>query len=326
MRSIEVFHGLERFAAPLSGVVLTIGNFDGVHRGHARLIERARAVAERWAAPLTGMTFHPHPLAVLAPERTPAPLTTLAEKLALLERCGVARCIVVRSEPAFLAQQADDFLASLVAHCRPRALIEGPDFNFGRGREGSIETLRRNAARWGYEVHIVDAFHCSELPAAPTIRSSSIRQALLDGRIAEATAMLGRPYRIVGIVGGGAGRGAGLGFPTANLEGIVHLLPQQAVYAAAAQLETGDLYVAAVNIGPQPTFGQEASRVEAYLLDFTGTLHGRRVGLHFLARLRKQVRFASVPELVAQLRRDVAATAGFSREVAELRRPAPIPL
>lgn len=323
---MEVFAGLQAFVPAAGGVVLTIGNFDGVHRGHAGIVAAARQVAARLRVPVVALTFDPHPLAVLAPERTPPILTTLPERLALLERCGVDACIVQRSEPALLALPAEDFLASLVAHVRPRALVEGPDFRFGRGRGGSNQTLRQHAAAWGYEVHEVPAVHCGELPTHPTIRSSSIRQALLEGRIAEANAMLGRPYRLVGVTGGGAGRGARLGFPTANLERIPHLLPQEAVYAAAAQLADGRLHLAAVNIGPQPTFGQERSRVEAHLLDYRDGLRGTRLGLHFFARLREQVKFAGPEELAAQVQRDVVATRARAAELEALRRAGPIPL
>ena len=323
---MNICHGLEKFAAPPAGVVLSIGNFDGVHRGHAQLLATARQVALRLSAEVAVLTFHPHPLAVLAPERAPAALGTLGEKLALLARLGVAHAIVVRSEPAFLAQHADDFLASLVAHCRPRALVEGPDFNFGRGRSGNNETLAGHAARWGYELHIVPALRCVELPTHPTISSSSIRQALRDGRVAEAHAMLGRPYRIVGRTGGGDARGARLGFPTANLQDVRQPLPQEAVYAAVAQLEDDALHLAAVNIGSQPTFAQQQSRVEAHLLDFCGDLRGRRVGLHFLERLREQQHFSGPDALAVQLRQDVAATRALAARVPVLRAAGVIPL
>jgi riboflavin kinase/FMN adenylyltransferase len=305
---MEIYTRLEQFVPPAGGAVLSIGNFDGVHRGHTRLIEQAHAVATRLSASVLIMTFNPHPLAVLSPERAPALLSTNAERMALLAQAGAGCCIVLRSEPELLAQRAEDFLARLVAHCRPRALVEGPDFNFGRGRTGGIATLEQHAHRWGYEVHVVPAVHCAELPTNPTISSSSIRQALRDGRMVEANAMLGRPYRVSGRVGRGEARGAKLGFPTTNLEAVVHLLPQHAVYAAVAQLPDGTLHMAAVNVGPQPTFEQAQPRVEAHLLDFTGDLHGQRIGLHFLARLREQQRFASPAALVAQVQRDIAAT------------------
>ncbi len=323
---MRVWSGFEHFVPPPGGAVITIGNFDGVHRGHARIVETARDAAARLSAVAVAMIFEPHPLAVLAPEMAPAQLTTFAEKLALLERCGVDQCIVLRSEAALLSQDAEDFLATLVAHCHPRALVEGRDFNFGRGRTGSLETLQRHARQWGYEVHVVPGVRCEELPTRPAISSSSIRQALCDGRVEEANTMLGRPYRIVGTTVGGAGRGTTLGFPTANLDEVVHLLPQEAVYAAIAQLDSGELNLAAVNIGPQPTFSQDRPRVEAHLLDFKGDVYGRRTGLHFLARLREQIRFSGSNEFVEQLGRDVAAVRRFSDRVEQLRRTNPLAL
>jgi len=323
---MEVCHRLEDFAPPPQGTALTIGNFDGVHRGHAHIIAAVRAAAAPFGAPTVVMTFDPHPLAVLAPERAPARLTTGPEKLHLLAGCGVDRTLLIQPDPTFLAQEPDDFLASLVAHCRPRALIEGPDFNFGRGRAGTIDTLRRHAEQWGYTVHVAPVVRCGDLRTHPTISSTSIRQALRDGRVDEANAMFGRPYRVVGVTGHGQGRGATLGLPTVNLEAIPHVLPQEAVYAAAAQLESGQLCLAAVNIGPQPTFAQMRSRVEAHLLDFAGDLRGRPVGLHFFARLREQTRFASADELVAQIHADIAATRTFAQRVAELQGQGVAPL
>ncbi len=323
---MEVISALERFKPPAEGTVVSIGNFDGVHLGHARLIARAHEVAQRLTASVVAITFHPHPLLVLAPERAPTMLTTLREKLSLLERLNVHHCIVLPAVTPLLSQEADDFLASLIAHVRPRALVEGPDFTFGRGRRGTLDTLRQHADHWGYEVHEVGVFRCKALPTHPAINSTSIRQALRDGRVDEANAMLGRPYRVVGTVGHGEGRGAGLGFPTANLEGIVQHLPQQAVYAAAAQLASGEFRLTAVNIGPQPTFDQDASRVEAHILDLHDHLRGERVGLHFFRRLREQSRFPNAEALVAQLHRDVEQTRAFAAQLDELKAECAIPL
>jgi riboflavin kinase/FMN adenylyltransferase len=323
---MEVCDGIAHFTPPPTGITLTIGNFDGVHRGHERIIATARAVAVALGTPMVAMTFEPHPLAVIAPERTPARLATAAEKLHLLERCGVGVCIVVRSEPALLSLSAEAFLTQLSEQCRPRVIVEGADFNFGRGRGGSVQTLRAFADRLGFSVHLVETACCTDLPEAPTIRSSAIRAALRDGRVEVARAMLGRPHRIVGTVGGGAGRGASLGFPTANLEGIPHLVPQRAVYAALAQLEDGSRHPAAVNVGLQPTFEQSAPRVEAHLLDFCASLRGRHLGLHFLARLRGQQRFARVDDLLAQIRRDAAATRTYAAAALLREGPRPIPL
>ncbi len=294
------------YQSPPGGAVVSIGNFDGVHRGHAAIIAALREHAGRHAVPAVAVTLDPHPLAVLAPERAPPTLTTAAERATLLRRAGADAVVVLRSEPALLAMPAEDFLAHFVQRLRPRAFVEGADFNFGKARGGSIETLRQHAARYGYEVHTVDTFRAAELASAPRVSSSSIRQALVDGRLDDANAMLGRPYRIVGRVAPGDARGRTIGFPTANLAEVPHMLPQEAVYAGAAQLESGALHAAAVNVGSQPTFGGQQSRVEAHLLDYSGDLVGRRVGIHFLARLRPQQRFANVAALVEQIRRDVA--------------------
>lgn len=304
---MQICESIDAFAAPPTGVVLTIGNFDGVHLGHRAIIAAAQRTAAAQGVEAVVITFDPHPLTILAPERAPEPLSTTPEKLALLAELGAATCILQPVDRTFLARTADDFLLWLLERCRPKAFVEGPDFTFGRRRGGDIDTLRAAGTQWGFEVQVVGAVHCETLPTAPTISSTSIRQALRDGRIAEAAALLGRPYRIVGVVEGGDGRGAALGFPTANIGAILHLLPQEAVYAGVAQLESGALHAAAVNIGAQPTFDQAGPRVEAHLLDFTGNLYGQRVGLHLLARLRAQERFEGIEALVRQIEADVAA-------------------
>ncbi|MGD8453457.1 MAG: riboflavin biosynthesis protein RibF [Phycisphaerae bacterium] len=311
---MEVCHGIESFTPSRYGVTLTIGNFDGVHRGHQRIIERARSAATALGTPVVALTFEPHPAAVLSPQRAPARLVTAEEKLHLLAACGVDACVVARSTPELFAQTADAFLALIAERCRPRAIVEGPDFNFGRGRGGSVQTLRDAASRYGYEVHVVETTACPELAGAPPVRSSAIRAALREGGADVAAAMLGRPHRVTGIVGHGASRGRTLGFPTANLDAIPQLLPAEAVYAAAAQLLDGSWRPAAVNVGPQPTFEQSQSRVEAYLLDWDQPLVGQRLGLHLLRRLRGQRRFDGPQELIEQIRQDVTETRAAAAE------------
>jgi riboflavin kinase/FMN adenylyltransferase len=323
---MKLHHGIERFQPSPRGVVMTIGNFDGVHLGHRRLVNAARSAGHERCAPVVVMTFEPHPLAIVAPERAPARLTTLAEKLRLLEALGVDATIVLRSDRELLGQSAEEFLARLVERCRPRAIVEGPSFNFGRDRAGSIQTLRASSTRLGFDLTVVDEVHCDELAGNPEINSSAIRAALQDGRLADANAMLGRPYRITGTVGRGQQRGVTLGFPTANLDNVPQLLPRQAVYVAVAQLEDDSLHLAAVNIGPQPTFSQAHARIEAHLVDYSGTLRDRRLGVHLLARIRDQVRFSSADELVARLHQDIEETRGFAARLEALRAAPILPL
>jgi riboflavin kinase/FMN adenylyltransferase len=276
---MEVFQSLTEYRPPAGGIALTIGNFDGVHLGHRKIVERMLQIGGQRGLPSVVMTFDPHPVAVLAPERAPARLINLSEKIHLLAELQVGACIVLRTERRLLALMPEEFLKVLARHCRPRAIIEGLDFNFGRGRQGSVRTLSEFADRLGYTVEVVETARCEQLAGAPSVHSSAVRAALREGRVDVARAMLGRPYRISGMVGSGAGRGAGLGFPTANLHQIVQMLPQEAVYAAVAQLEDDSLHLAAVNVGPQPTFGDSHARVEAHVLDWHNGLAGRRMGL-----------------------------------------------
>lgn len=296
---------LDEFSPPPQGCVLSVGNFDGVHRGHAALVQRARQAAEWCDAPVVFATFDPHPLTLLAPAKAPPRLTTIDERAELLRSVGATTVIVLNTDWDLLNQTAEEFLRRIVERCRPRAFVEGPTFHFGRGRTGSVATLREHAVRFGYEAIVLDEIECPELPGCPAINSSAIRDAIRAGQVEHAATLLGRPYRINGVVGSGQQRGASIGFPTANLTAIEHLLPRHAVYAAVAQLDDGSFHLAAVNLGPQPTFDQQTAAVEAHLLDFSGDLRGRRVGLHLCAWLRDQVKFNGVEELTSQLARDV---------------------
>ncbi len=317
---MNIHQSLESFHPPPGGVVLTIGNFDGVQRGHQELVRIARRVAaERPPAPVVAVTFEPHPRVVLSPNYAPQRLTPPRDKLDLLGRHGVDDVIVLHSEPSLFQRSASEFIEDLTRRCRPFALVEGASFSFGRGREGSIAMLAQNAKRLGFALNVVDTLICDELPGKPGISSSAIRDAIARGDVAAAEAMLARPYSIIGEVGGGAGRGASLGIPTANLDDIPQLIPAEAVYAAAAELSDGRLHLAAVNIGPQPTFDSDARRIEAHLLDFEGNLRGTRLRLHFFERIRRQIRFATADALVRQLREDIATTAGCAARLESIR-------
>jgi riboflavin kinase/FMN adenylyltransferase len=270
------------------------------------MLAAAREAAETAGVPLWVLTFEPHPVAVLQPERAWARLVTPDEKLALLARAGAAAVIVLASCPALFATPPEEFIARLKAVCRPQRVVEGPTFTFGRGKAGTVDTLRTLGAQHGFAVEVVPQVQVATDAGPRAVSSSAVRVALLEGRVDEAATMLGRPYRIAGRVGHGAGRGAQLGFPTANLEGVPHLLPQPGVYAALAQLPDGQLVPAGVNVGTQPTFSDATPRVEAHLLDFAGDLRGEVLGLHFLRWLRGQERFEDQNALRARVQRDLA--------------------
>ncbi|MCA9244549.1 MAG: riboflavin biosynthesis protein RibF [Phycisphaerales bacterium] len=310
---MRILTGADQFEPPDAGVVLTIGNFDGVHLGHQRLLARAREVAgEAGAGGVVAMSFEPHPIAVLRPGHEPPCLSTPQGRAALLCAAGADSVIFLQTTRELLGKSATEFLTDCVLPCRPRALIEGPTFQFGRGRAGNNDTLRDFGATHGFSTEIVPELYAEQLAGRPAINSSAIREALSDGQVEVAATMLGRCYEIAGVVGHGDGRGAPLGFPTANLEAVKTMLPAHAVYAAIATLRDGSRRPAAVNVGPQPTFDQMTARVEAHILDFEGGLRGERLALAFVQRLRGQSKFDGVEHLIAQLGRDVETTRGVT--------------
>ncbi|GMV98643.1 MAG: riboflavin biosynthesis protein [Phycisphaerae bacterium] len=328
---MQVIHGIE--AARLSGVVLTIGNFDGVHRGHRALLETGVELARRGGTRLAVMTFEPHPAAILTPDRVPPTLTPPHEKLRLMAAAGAEIVVVVESRPEFFALSAGEFIHDvIVSRFRPRALVEGKDFRFGRHRQGDLALLRAAGAARGFEVHVVEPIRAALGGQPDTVISSSlIRHLLGSGNVDRAAECLGRPYALFGTVQRGSGRGRTLGFPTANLAVEDQLIPAEGVYVGRAAIEgheagewrvadgggrigeetrsagkgESQLRAAAISIGRTPTFESKELLVEAHLLDFDGDLYGRRIRLEFLEWLRAQQRFDSVGLLKDQIARDV---------------------
>ncbi|MCG3126662.1 MAG: Riboflavin biosynthesis protein RibF [Phycisphaerae bacterium] len=308
---MAIVYGLPATPPVPEGVVLCVGNFDGVHLGHQAILRTARQVAAASGGLcVTAMTFEPHPWQVLAPQRAPARLTRAADKFELLRASGADRVVVLRSERKLLEQPALQFLEEVVHRCGVRAFVEGPTFMFGRGREGNVQLLAEHAQRLGYALTVTPTLTCDALPGSPAINSSAIRAKLAAGEVRAARFMLGRPHVVSGVVVSGDGRGKTLGFPTANLSGIEQMIPGDGVYAAIAEVPGAAAEAlrrgAAVNIGPQPTFGGGRRRVEAHLLDFSGDLYGRTTRLQLRERLRGQERFESADALRAQLAQDVA--------------------
>lgn len=293
---MEVVRALAAFPerAP---VALAIGAFDGVHRGHQALLRRALETGR----PTWVLTFDPLPRQVLS-GKCGGLLTTLEERLALLAELGLAGAVVLRFDEAFAQQAPEDFLAQLLRYVPLHSLWVGEDFALGRERRGNVAFLREHGARHGYQVHSVPPV----VWAGEPVHSSRIRRALQAGRLEEANACLGYPYRLRGPVVRGDGRGRQLGFPTANVAvPAERLLPAYGVYAARAQTVAGS-YTAVVNIGVRPMFPTQTPTVEAFLLDFSGDLYDTTVALELLAYLRAEQRFASTAELIAQMQRDVA--------------------
>ncbi len=303
--------------ADFSRVVLSIGNFDGVHRGHRAILDAARRRAAAAGTQVVAMTFEPHPSALLTPDRVPATLTPLEYKLELLEGAGVDAAVIVQTTPAFLAIPAEQFVTDvIVKRFHPIAVVEGPTFGFGAHRRGNVRTLAAAGAQHGFEVQVVEPVRVALGGHPETIVSSSlVRHLLTSGTVDGAALCLGRPYALFGRIERGSGRGRTIGFPTANLSVGSQLIPGSGVYAGRAHLSGSGAssaaaapIAAAISVGKNPTFDATQLTVEAFLLDFDGDLYGQLIRLEFLAWLRSQQKFDSPEALSEQIQRDVAAT------------------
>ncbi len=308
-------------AAPHSHLTaLTIGTFDGVHRGHAALLRRGRELVGPRGR-LVAMTFDPHPAAVLRPGAEPPRLTTLAHRTELLRAAGADEVVRLTPTTEFLNLTPEQFIARCVEGYHPAWIVEGPDFRFGHNRAGDTSVLEILGRGMGFGVEVLEP-ECITLGDHLVARASStlIRWLLGHGRVGDAARILGRPYRVPGTVVRGDQRGRTIGFPTANLRPET-MLPADGVYAAVAKLADGRSFAAAVNIGTRPTFSGVDRRCEAHLLmsadqDAAGfrPIDGLpdyewSMELDFVAWIRDQVRFAGIDALTAQLRRDVERVA-----------------
>ena len=287
----------ERFPSP----VLTLGNFDGVHLGHQaifkKVVERARTIGGTSIA----FTFEPHPLKVLAPERSPKLLNTFHGKMKLLAASGIDVVICANFTRAFAEQHPEDF-ARTVLHEQlgVREVYVGYDYAFGKGREGSIDSLKESGRAYGFEVGVVEAVQVKGI----VVSSSVIRELISNGRVDDAAELLGRDYMLEGEVIHGSHRGHTLGFPTANLRTANELLPGYGVYAVRASVD--DRWLDGVaSIGIRPTFDAGSVSIEVFLFDFDGDLYGRQMDVAFIKQLRGERKFPDANALVAQVRKDV---------------------
>jgi riboflavin kinase/FMN adenylyltransferase len=281
---------------------VTVGNFDGVHLGHASLVRTLREKAKLVGGPAIVVTFDPHPLLLLAPERFQPLLNMPEDRITYLKQAGVDEVIVLRTTAELLRLTPDDFFETILRDgLRARAIVEGFNFRFGRDRAGDNDTLVRLCGASNMDFTVVPPFEFDGLP----VSSSRVRSALLDGDVAAAARLMGRAYKLYGEVGSGQRRGRTLGFPTANLERIQTLVPGDGVYAVRVDLG-GLSWPGAANVGPNPTFGEQQRKLEIHLIDFDGDLYGQKLDVTFLKRLRETRSFAGLEDLVRQLRNDVA--------------------
>jgi riboflavin kinase / FMN adenylyltransferase len=298
---MRVDSGLARRQEGDAPVVLTIGNFDGVHLGHVRLLDAVDSVAQQLEAESALLTFDPHPRFVLDPAHCPQSLTTLSEKRDLLAARGLDRLVVLGFTREVSTWRAEQFGDMLLAAFDMRALVVGHDFALGHKRQGDVAFLRDYGERHGFPVEQVEAVRVGD----QAVSSSRIRSLVADGDVLAAAALLGRPYFMDATVEHGEEVGRHLGFPTANLSITAEkCLPAPGVYAMWVRVD-GDWHAAATNVGYRPTFGGDRLTVEAFLLDFSGDLYSREVRAVFVERLREERAYPSADELVAQIGKDV---------------------
>ncbi len=283
--------------------VITIGVFDGVHRGHSHLLRRLIQLAGPDYQP-TALTFSNHPVTVLQPGRRVAFITTPEQKVNLLRQQGIELVVSLDFTPELARLTAREFVTLLVDGLRMKGLVIGPDFALGRNREGDVALLQTLGQEMGFWVETLKPL----LLEGMLVKSRVIRQTIIDGDMATATRLLGRPYALTGQVVAGDRRGRELGFPTANLDIASEMaLPGDGIYATWAVL--GEvLRPAATSIGVRPTFGLTQRLTEVYILDFAGDLYGQDLEVHFIAKLRDQEAFPNLETLVQQINRDVSDT------------------
>jgi riboflavin kinase/FMN adenylyltransferase len=282
--------------------VLALGNFDGLHRGHTKIIERVRRVAAERAATSLVLTFDPHPPRIVRPDKAPALLMTLEQKLEALEKAGIHGVAIVTFTLELSRWDPELFVKTvLVDWLRVGEVWVGADFLFGRDRSGNFSLLRTLGVQHGFRVEKIDPVRYKDF----VVSSTRVRRLVAEGRVDEAGALLGRHVFIDGDVVAGAGRGRELGVPTANLETRNELLPPHGVYATTVTID-GVIYPGVTNIGLRPTFN-DATRttIEAHVLGLNHDLYGKRVRLGFVQRLRDERRFPDVDALKAQIDADV---------------------
>jgi len=297
-----IIKGTDKIPSEFRDAVVTIGNFDGIHLGHGLIFEQVIAAARQEKRQALVITFDPHPKMLLHPERRPFYLiTSLEEKISLLDDIGIDAVILIPFSLEFAKTTAETFIRDILwDKLHIRKIFIGHDYTFGRGKEGNEAYLVLQGSKLGFDVDVVNAFTIN----SGIVSSTRIRNAILEGDVKTAASLLGRPYNLSGPVVVGHRRGAGLGFPTANIDPEKVLVPARGVYAVIVELD-GQRYQGVLNIGYNPTFADEKRSVEVHLLDFDGNIYGMTLEVLFIERIRDEVKFDGPDKLVAQIRQDI---------------------
>ena len=300
--AMTVIWDLKDLTHPLHSPVLTIGNFDGVHKGHLALFDRVKERARAINGQSALMTFDPHPIKVVKPGNGPPLITLTEQKLGLIENARIDVVLCIPFTKTFAAISAYDFVREILAgKIGVREIVVGYDYTFGHNREGDIQFLKEKGQQFGFVVHVVEPVYVGD----KLVSSTSIRKLVQEGNLLQARELLGRDYQICGVVVKGKNRGGRLlNCPTANMELIDELVPKPGVYAVIVTADNRILE-GVTNIGFNPTFGRGPFSVETHILDFNGDLLGKKISVKFIERLRDEEPFGSIKDLAAQIRRDI---------------------
>lgn len=307
---MKVIDGLEHIKQELPYPVLTLGNFDGVHLGHQAIFRMLKERARKKRGTSIVYTFVPHPLRIIAPERSPKLLTTYKDKIKLIEDAGIDVIICTHFSRDFANISAEDFTREILCKkLKVKEIFIGSNYLFGKGRKGSPELLKRLGKSCGFTVTVVEEIKINNV----TLSSSKIRTLVAKGKVDEAADYLGRLYSVEGIVIEGTKRGKRLlNIPTANLLTANELLPKDGVYAVKVEMD-GKMYRGATNIGHNPTFTDKQFSFETHILDFHGEIVGKTLRVYFVKRIRDEKKFTSVDDLAAQMRRDIGEAERIAR-------------
>jgi riboflavin kinase/FMN adenylyltransferase len=304
---VEIIKGIENLRRPFRNPVVTIGNFDGVHLGHQDIFKKVRKEASKIDGEGVVITFEPHPLKVLAPEKFLPLLTPFRKKMLLIEKSGIETVLCIEFSLAFSEIPPSEFIKSiLVEKVRVREVIIGYNYHFGKRQEGDAQTLKDEGKVFGFEVEVVEPFRIGQT----IVSSSKIRDLIQLGEVEGASRLLGRDYPVIGKVVEGAKRGQTLGFPTANLEISDELYPKIGVYAVGVEWRQ-QRFSGLANVGSNPTFFSEQDgkgksiSLEVYILDFDRNIYGEEIQVNFKRRIRDEVRFESSSLLIEQIKKDI---------------------
>lgn len=299
---MNIIYDLKELKTPLNNPVLTIGNFDGVHKGHLVLFEKVKDRAKAIGGQSAVMTFEPHPIKVMRPGNGPLLITPTKQKLDLISHAGIDLILCIPFTPQFASISAEDFVQDiLVDMLGIKEIVVGYDYTFGYRRLGNIRLLQEMGDKLGFQVHVVDPVRLDDT----LVSSTSIRKFVQEGKLSEAKKLLGRDYQIRGTVVKGKNRGGRLlGFPTANLRLIDELIPKGGVYAVTVMVND-KTYYGVTNIGYNPTFGDDALSVETHLLDFSEDILDKTIKVNFIQRLRDEKTYRNAKELADQIAQDI---------------------